>query len=151
MRKTKILIIDDEKGFTSVVKAFFEETGKYDVHEENRGSRGLLSARQFKPDLILLDINMPDACGGEVAALLQGDPDLKNVPIIFLTALIMKSEEKTIGNSHYVAKPIMMKDLMTRIERELSLLSGSGMNDTHRIELTGITRRVPYSMNYEFL
>jgi CheY-like chemotaxis protein len=117
--KSKILVIDDESSFTRIVKVFFEDTGKYEVKEVNKGTEGLSAAQQFRPDLILLDIYMPDLCGGEVAAQIREDANLKDVPIVFLTALIRKNEQKSIRGCSYIAKPIRMKDLMTSIERHL--------------------------------
>jgi CheY-like chemotaxis protein len=117
--KSKILVIDDESSFTHIVKLFFEDTGRYEVKEVNKGTEGLTAAQQYRPDLILLDIYMPDLCGGEVAAQIRDDKDLKDVPIVFLTALIRKNEQKSISGCSYIAKPIRMKDLMTSVERQL--------------------------------
>jgi len=119
MGKSKILVIDDESNFTHIVKLFFEDTGRYEVKEVNKGTEGLSAAQQYHPDLILLDIYMPDLCGGEVAAQIRDDKDLRNVPIVFLTALIQKNEQKSISGCSYIAKPIRMKDLMINIERQL--------------------------------
>ena len=119
MDKKRILIIDDEKSFTRVVKLYLEETGAYEVREENNGLRGLNTAKEFNPDLILLDINMPHISGGEVGAQIKDDPDLKDIPILFLTALIRKSEERIVRGRLFIAKPIQMKSLITRIEAGL--------------------------------
>lgn len=115
----KVLIIDDEKSFTSVVKSYLEETANYQVREENKGARAVSSAKEFCPDVILLDINIPDLSGGEVAAMIKNEPMLKDIPIIFVTALIRKNEETAIRGHRYVAKPVQMEELMKRIEMKV--------------------------------
>lgn len=120
MAKKRILLIDDQKSFTRILKMNLELTGRYTVKEENRGVCGLAAAREFKPHCILLDIVMPDLGGGEVAAQIKSDPDLRDVPIIYLTALIKKKEEKIIGGTPYVAKPVKLQTLITCIENHMN-------------------------------
>ena len=121
MDKKRILIIDDEANFTKVVKRNLEVTGKYEVRAENAGSRGIAAAKEFKPNVILLDIFMPGMDGGEVGYELGNDGETKNIPIIFLTAAVSKSEMETksniISNHVFVAKPIDIKDLIAVIEK----------------------------------
>lgn len=124
MANKKILIIDDEEDFTKLVKMNLEATGKYEVKIENKGALGLEAARQFKPDLILLDILMPDMEGSDVAAQLSEDRETENIPIIFLTAIIKENELKGndgfIGGRHFVAKPVSADKLIAVIEGELA-------------------------------
>ena len=94
MDKKKIMIVDDESAFTRVTKLMLEKTGAFEVLEENKASHALVAAREFKPDLILLDIVMPDMDGGDVAARIQSDPELKKVPVVFLTALVSGKEAR---------------------------------------------------------
>jgi len=89
------------------------------VFEENDGARAHLSARNFRPDLILLDIVMPETDGGEIAAQIRGDPELQNTPIIFLTALVTRAEASTglhIDEHPFLAKPIEIQELIRAIE-----------------------------------
>ena len=134
IKPIKILIIDDEKSFTSIVKAYFEETAYYQVREENKGAHAVSSAKEFRPDVILLDINIPDLCGGEVAAQIKNEPALKDIPILFVTALIRKYEETAIGDYRYISKPVRMKELMNLIERKLPQIT------------TMSTRKQPFSI-----
>jgi CheY-like chemotaxis protein len=139
--KSKILVIDDESSFTHIVKLFFEDTGRYEVKEVNKGTEGLTAAQQYRPDLILLDIYMPDLCGGEVAAQIRDDKDLKDIPIVFLTALIRKNEQKSISGCSYIAKPIRMKDLMTSVERQLQHANArDDQNATHTMKVNRTVR-----------
>jgi CheY-like chemotaxis protein len=105
-----------------VVKILLEKTGRYLVLEENDATKAHQSARSFRPDLILLDIVMPETDGGEVAAQIQADPDLQRTPIIFLTALVTKAEAKTglrIQGHPFLAKPISIPELIKEIEENL--------------------------------
>src|SRR2546429_396752 len=97
MEKRRILIIDDESGFTRLMKLTLERTGNYIVREENDGTKALETVREFRPDLILLDIVMPKIDGGDVARKIQADPSIKNTKIVFLTAIVSKKE--TIGGN----------------------------------------------------
>ncbi len=119
MSKKRILLIDDEPSFTRMLKLNLEETGAYEVRAENRGSEGLAAARQFKPDLILLDVVMPDMSGGEVAYQIEADRNVKNTPIVFLTAAAKKKEEGIIAGRTIIAKPVTVEEVIDCIERTL--------------------------------
>jgi len=90
--KKRILIIDDEPEFTSMLKLSLETLGYYEVHKENEATAAVASARQFDPDLVVLDIMMPEVDGSEVASRLRADPTLRDVPIVFMTALVLRDE-----------------------------------------------------------
>ena len=117
----RILIVDDEAGFTRLLKLTLEGTRRYIVKEENDGSQALQSARQFRPDLILLDIVMPKMDGGDVARQMASDPMLKKVKIIFLTAIVSQKEAGAggIGGFPFVAKPVSLAALTAMIEETL--------------------------------
>jgi len=120
--KRRILIVDNDRESTRLVKILLERTGRYLVLEENDASRAHQTAQDFRPDLILLDIVMPETDGGEVAARIQSDPELQRTPIIFLTALVTKAETKTglrIQGHPFLAKPISIPDLINGIEENL--------------------------------
>lgn len=124
MDKKRILIVDNEPSFTRLLKLNLEGTGDYLVREENRGTQGLAVAREFAPDLILLDIIMPDINGGEVASQLKADPQLKDTPVIFLTAAISHEQAKTAsrqGDSPYLAKPVTVEELTLSIRTQLDV------------------------------
>jgi two-component system, OmpR family, response regulator len=92
--RRRILIVDKDRDSTHLVKTLLERTGRHLVLEENDATKAHQSARNFRPELILLDIVMPETDGGEVAAQLQANPELQRTPIIFLTALVTKAEAK---------------------------------------------------------
>jgi CheY-like chemotaxis protein len=118
----RILIIDNDKNTTHLVKILLEKTGRYMVFEENEPTRAHLSARNFRPDLILLDVVMPETDGGEIAEQMRADPELQNTPIIFLTALVTRAEAKAglhIDGHPFLAKPINIPELINAIEGSL--------------------------------
>jgi CheY-like chemotaxis protein len=88
--RRRILIVDNDPDATHLVKVLLEKTGHYLVLEENDATKAHQDARNFRPDLILLDVVMPDTDGGEVAARIEADPELHNTPIVFLTALVTR-------------------------------------------------------------
>jgi DNA-binding response OmpR family regulator len=124
MDKKKILIIDDEPSFTRMVRLNLEKTGMFEVREENRATGALNTARDFKPDLILLDVIMPTMDGGDVAAQIQNDRHLKGTPIIFLTATVSQKEAGPAGmlNSGgcvFLAKPVSLEALVKAINENI--------------------------------
>jgi len=122
--KKRILLVDDEPTITRTLKLYLEGTGSYEVRAENRGSTAVQAAREFKPDLILLDVAMPDMDGGEVAAQVRADDALKGTPIVFLTALVKKQEVVVsggdIGGYPYIAKPLEPEKVIEVIEHHTS-------------------------------
>ena len=120
--KSRVLIVDDDADSTHLVKILLEKTGNYVVLEENDPDQAHQSARNFGPDAILLDIMMPKTDGGDVAAQIEGDPELRNTPIIFLTALVTEPETKAglrIEGHRSLAKPINIPELIEQIEESL--------------------------------
>lgn len=117
----RILVVDDEVDVTELIayhlraKSFIVET----LNNPN-GSIGL--ARSFLPDLVILDVMMPDLNGVQICRMLRADPQLKSVPVIFLTA---KAEENDriqgleSGADDYVCKPFSTKELMLRVQSVL--------------------------------
>src|SRR4051812_38771721 len=118
--KTKVLIVDDEPGFTKLVKLTLERSGNYKVLEQNDGSQAWLTAREFKPDIIFLDVVMPKADGGEVAQQIRSDPLLEHVPVIFLTAIVSQRESHhEFGGFPFLAKPVSIEMIKQTIAEHL--------------------------------
>jgi CheY-like chemotaxis protein len=122
--KRRILIVDDDRDSTHVIKILLEKIGSYLVLEESDAAKAYQSARNFRPDLILLDIMMPQRDGGDIAAQMEADPGLRRTPILFLTALVTKAEAKAglrIQGHPVLAKPINISELTEGIEENLSV------------------------------
>src|ERR1700716_2863545 len=120
--RTCILIVDNNRDFTRSAKLALERTGRYLVCEENDSTKAHQTAQSVQPDLILLDIAMPETDGGEVAAQIQSDPALHRIPIVFLTALVTKAEGRAglrIQGHPFLAKPISLPELIEGIEENL--------------------------------
>ena len=120
--KPRILIIDNNRDFTDSAKLGLERTGRYSVWEENEPARAHQAAQRVQPDLILLDIAMPETDGGEVAARIESDPILHRTPVVFLTALVTRAEARSgleIQGHAFLAKPISIPELVAGIERYL--------------------------------
>ena len=118
--KRKILIVDDEKGFTKLTRLAMPE---FDVCEENNPTKALETARSFQPDLILLDVVMPEMDGGDIAAQIKAEPALQNVPIVFLTAIVTEKEtqkQQTFGGYPFISKPITPDKLAESIRKHLT-------------------------------
>jgi two-component system OmpR family response regulator len=124
-QKKRILVVDDEPDMTLMVRLNLQKTGRFDVREENHPVNAIRAARDFKPDVILLDVMMPDMDGGEVLFELKEDPNLKKVPVIFITATVLPDEVGpkggTIGGHPFIPKPFKFSALLTMIDDALKL------------------------------
>lgn len=121
--KKRILVVDDEVSFARMVKINLEKSGGFEVRVENAAVAALTAARDFKPDLILLDVIMPNMDGGDVARQIKRDRNLKNTPIIFLTASVSKREAGdgglNSGGELFLAKPVSVEALIACINEHL--------------------------------
>ncbi|HFB66064.1 MAG TPA: response regulator [Aeromonadales bacterium] len=117
----KILVVDDEVVLTKMVKLNLERTGNYTVMTVNKGSEALSAAREFNPDLIFMDVMMPDMSGDEAIAEIREDPQLASIPYVFMTAIVTKAETEdmghNIGGNEFLAKPVKTEELIETIER----------------------------------
>jgi len=92
--RSRVLIVDDNPRFARSSQLFLEHTGNYFACAVNDPRRALETARNFKPDLVVIDLIMPQADGLEVATQLEADWALHEVPIVFVTALITPEEAR---------------------------------------------------------
>ncbi|WP_339922795.1 response regulator transcription factor [uncultured Cyclobacterium sp.] len=116
-QKQRVLVVDDEEDIIEILTYNLEKEG-YEVNSAGDGINAVKKAAIFKPDIILLDIMMPNQDGVETCRQLRENPDLKNTFIIFLTA---RSEEYSevaafdVGADDYIHKPIKPRALVSRI------------------------------------
>jgi len=129
MRKEKILIVDDEKDTLSVLNKRLSMVG-FSVIEARTGEDAIRLAKSEHPDLIILDVLMPGMYGGEIAARLKEEPELKDIPVIFLSCLYSKVEnaakDPMIGDYMFVSKPYYVEDLLIEIEKLLWKVPAAG-------------------------
>jgi|WetSurMetagenome_2_1015567.scaffolds.fasta_scaffold218238_2 CheY-like chemotaxis protein len=118
--KKVIMLIDDEVDFCYFLQKNLEATGEFEVLTSNSGPDGLKKIKQRRPDLILLDVMMPKVSGSDVAAELRNDGSTRDIPVIFLTAIVqeqeIKPQQNTIGGWHYMAKPVKLNELISTIK-----------------------------------
>ncbi len=121
--KRKVLIVDDEEGLLRMLKLNLEATGAYEVKTESKPKQAIQVAKNFRPDIIFLDIVMPEMEGSEVANLMKEDKALKHIPIVFLTATVTAEEVSSagqeIGGQFFIAKPVNTKQLTECIAKVL--------------------------------
>jgi CheY-like chemotaxis protein len=117
----KILIVEDVEMNRDLLVQLLED--RYALVEATDGRQGLEAAARERPDLILLDISLPEVDGWEVARRLRADPDLRHIPLIAVTAHAMAGDqEKALqaGFDDYLSKPIDEDELWAKIARHLS-------------------------------
>jgi len=123
MANKVILIIDDEKEVCRIVKDTLERLGAYDVLAAYDGNQGLHMAKQAKPDLVLLDIDMPSMDGFQVLESLKEDSETYHIPVVMLTGQkddTFKIAASRLYSEDYITKPISIAELKARIDNILA-------------------------------
>lgn len=127
MERKKILIVDDESKIRELLEVRLSAAG-YEVIQAQHGEEGVERAKEHLPDLILMDVMMPRMDGGEAVKCFQEDPATKDIPVIFLTAIITKEEEENQAfgiqlnakQHRFIAKPFDLQDLLAQIKEVLN-------------------------------
>jgi two-component system cell cycle response regulator DivK len=117
----KVLIVEDNELNMKLFNDLLEAHGYFTLQTKD-GVEALRMARQHRPDLILMDIQLPEVSGLEVTKWLKEDDDLRRIPVIAVTAFAMKGDEEKIregGCEAYIAKPISVASFMRTVERFL--------------------------------
>jgi len=116
--KKKLLVVDDDEAVHDYLRA--KLGARYDVVAELDPEQVVRLARKVRPDLILCDIDMPDMDGGDVSAALFADDDTRDIPVLFLSALLSAGQQE-VGGRHAIAKSAPLGELMARIEALLKV------------------------------
>jgi len=123
MSKGNILIVDDSPNHSNLLKTMVEE--EYNVQIVNSGQACLDSVEKLKPDVVLLDVQMPEMSGYEVCNHLREKDETKTLPVIFVSSLL-SSEDRNIGfdvgANEYINKPVNQKELLNKIAYQLSII-----------------------------
>ena len=117
-----VLIVEDNTA-NMTLAVFLLKSAGYTVHSATDAEAGLALAREQRPDLILMDIQLPGMDGLEATALLKQDPSTVGIPVIALTALAMKGDEERIraaGCDGYIAKPLAYKEFLATVASQLA-------------------------------
>jgi DNA-binding response OmpR family regulator len=118
--KKRVLVVEDDEGIRSMLQKMLAKD--YTVVVAQDGQQGLLLAQKAKPDLLLLDVALPGIDGFDLATQIREEPNLKDVPLIFLTARDTPADTiKGIqaGAKHYITKPFKMSDVLKKLEHIL--------------------------------
>lgn len=127
MGNKKVLIVEDNELNMKLFHDLLEAHG-VDTLETRDGREVLDIAREHKPDLILMDIQLPEVSGLDVTRWLKDDQDLRSIPVIAVTAFAMKGDEQKIregGCEDYISKPISVSSFMSVIQKHLDLEVGA--------------------------
>jgi CheY-like chemotaxis protein len=117
--KRSILIVDDDVAASQMAKMILEKTELYKVSICNRGSEAFKTIQDTRPELVLLDVTMPDADGAEIADQIRSDRSLRAVRFAFMTALVSPGEaheSSLIGGHPFIAKPVSAEILLKRVK-----------------------------------
>lgn len=124
MNKKTILIIDDDPTVLHLLKNLLSKNHGYDVIIAHDGKSGLDLTLQERPDLILLDVMMPDISGGEVSKILKENEATRDIPIVFITVLLEAGGKKRIefDDREYraVSKPVYLPELLAQIRKAIN-------------------------------
>lgn len=121
--KGDILVVDDKPENLLLLSVALTRKG-YEVRKVVNGNLALLAAQAAPPDIILLDINMPDMNGYQVCKKLKANPETKDIPIIFITAsdeAFDKVKAFDLGGNDYITKPFQIQEVAARIENQLAV------------------------------
>jgi CheY-like chemotaxis protein len=115
----RVLVVDDNANNLMLEKDLLEVAG-FEVFEAENAADGIAIARKEKPDIILMDVRLPDMRGTEAARILRQDEDTRDIPIVFVTAAVMAEgieEVKDIPNSGFIGKPINTRTFVQEISQ----------------------------------
>lgn len=136
-----VLIVEDERDLSDLLDYNLRESG-YRTEIAHTGPQGVAKARALMPDLVLLDLMLPELSGTEVARQIRADKGLSQVPIIMLTAKADEVDQVvglTVGADDYVTKPFSMKVLLARIEAVFRRSRAGGRVSEHVLQLGGVS------------
>jgi len=114
----RVLVVEDSPVNMLLTVAILERAGHHPVQAET-AARGIALAREHRPDVILMDIQLPEMDGLAATRLIKADPELRSLPVVALTAFAMKGDEETMraaGCDGYVTKPIRYKEFLAEVE-----------------------------------
>ena len=115
----RILVVEDTPDNRQIMRDLLENAG-YELVEATTGAEGVAMAERHRPDLILMDIQLPEVSGLEVTRWLKDDDELRSIPVVAVTAFAMKGDEERIkqgGCEAYLSKPISIMTFLETVRR----------------------------------
>ncbi|QTA83937.1 Two component system response regulator histidine kinase, GAF domain-containing [Desulfonema limicola] len=148
-RKQTVLVIDDDFNARELMKRFLHKEG-FSVETASGGKEGLEKARAVRPDLITLDVMMPEIDGWSVLTILKTDPDLSDIPVIMLTMIDDKNMGFALGASEYMVKPVNYNRLASLLDKYQKVSNSSPVlivedNEDVRDMLQRMTQKQGYN------
>jgi two-component system, OmpR family, phosphate regulon response regulator PhoB len=125
---TRVLIVEDEQDLADLLAYNLRAAG-FDVEVANTGAAGISRARAIRPDVILLDLMLPDVAGTEVLRLIKGDPEQRRTAVVVVTAKGQEADRVLgleLGADDYVVKPFSVRELVLRVKAVQRRTSGEG-------------------------
>lgn len=117
MNRKKVLICDDDEDILELMKIMLEDSG-YDVSTSTSGKGIQEQSKKFRPDVLILDLWMPEVDGKDVTHLLKANRETKNIPIVVVSALTnCEKMAKEIGADDFLPKPFNMEDLIKKVKK----------------------------------
>jgi DNA-binding response OmpR family regulator len=116
--KRKVLVVDDEPSIAKILRKQLEVAG-FDVTVAVDGEDGLAKVRDWKPELVLLDVMLPKLNGHEVCKALKADPELARIPVIMLTAKTQRQDQDLAqrqGADAFLTKPFQLAELLAKVK-----------------------------------
>ena len=139
MLTQRILVVDDDKGVVRLMRAYLEQSG-YEVLVAYNGESAMHIIRRERPDLVLLDLMLPDRDGRDITRTVRNDPTLMHTPIIMLTARVNDTDKIVgleIGADDYVTKPYNPREVVARVRARLRVQEGLQSVDPNKVLRVG--------------
>ncbi len=125
--KKKVLVVDDEQDFSEMVREYLTVKGEFEVEVADSGFQAGFAVARFKPDLILMDLMMPDMDGFEAFRMLRADPETRHVPIVACTAYRDAAVDVTVTDLNFdgfIEKPLKLDSLLEIVKKHLGKARG---------------------------
>lgn len=123
MTKQRILVVDDDKAVVRLMRGYLEQAG-FEVLAAYNGETALHIIRRERPDLLLLDLNLPDRDGWDMTRVIRNDPKLAALPLIMLTARVTDADKiigLELGADDYITKPYNPREVVARVRARLRI------------------------------
>jgi excisionase family DNA binding protein len=115
--KKKLLIVDDDEDLVELISEGFQRDGRFDIRTVNNGFAAGMGVKEFRPDLVILDVMLPDINGKEVCQRVRSDSALDSVKILCISGMVEQDKVdalKTAGANDFMQKPFSVEDLLDR-------------------------------------